>query len=165
MNDRVHGHVRSWHPPDPVWLFPATYALHLWEEYFIAGGFALWAERALALRFSDAEFVRWNTFALALMCAGAWLVARDPKLRFIEMALAIAVLGNVAAHVLGSLVTWTYSPGLITGLVLWLPLGLVRLRGARVASSRRGRLAGTYMGVLVVLITLLVVTAGTLFRG
>jgi hypothetical protein len=56
-NARVHGHVRGWHLFDPVWLFPVTYVLHLWEEYFIAGGFTVWAERALALQFSAPEFV------------------------------------------------------------------------------------------------------------
>jgi hypothetical protein len=161
----VHGHVGVWHSFDSVWLFPPTYALHLWEEYFIAGGFTAWTERALGLQFSAPEFVAWNSCALGLMCVGAWLAARDPKLRFIEIALAIAVLGNVAAHVVGSAVTWTYSPGLVTGVVLWIPLGAAGLRGACAASSPRERLAGTYMGLSIVLITLAVVSARTLFRG
>jgi hypothetical protein len=144
---------------NPVWLFPATYILHLCEEYFAAGGFSVWAECTLRLQFSGAEFVAWNAVAVALMCVGAWLVSRDPKFRFIEIALAIAVLGNVVAHVLGSVTTWTYSPGLLTGVVLWIPLGVYRLQSAWAASTRKARTAGIYMGVSVVLVTIIAVAA------
>lgn len=137
-------------------MFPLTYALHLVEEYFAAGGFPLWVERALGIVFTTAEFVAWNAFAFVLMCVAAWLISRDAKFRFIEIALALAVLGNVAAHAVGSLVTWTYSPGLITALAVWSPLGLRRLRSARSASTRRARRAGTYIGIATVLITYIV---------
>src|SRR4029450_1454195 len=72
---------------DAVWLFPPTYVIHLGEESLAAGGFPLWAERTLAIRFSNAEFTAWSTLALGLMCLGGWLVSRDPKFRFIEIAL------------------------------------------------------------------------------
>ena len=143
-------------PANAVWLFPVTYAVHLLEEYFACGGFMVWAQRALGIQFSNGEFVAWNAFALALMCAGAQLVSRDPRLRFIEIALAIAVLGNAAAHVIGSLATWTYSPGLITGVLLWAPLGWVRFQTVSRASSRRARLGGTCLGVLATVATLTV---------
>lgn len=154
-----------WPGIDGVWLLPCSYIIHLGEEYFVAGGFPRWAERTLAARFSSTEFVAWNAFAFALMCVGAWLVSRDPKFRFIEIALALAVLGNVVAHLLASLVTWTYSPGLITGILIWLPVGLVRLRSARHASSHKGRTAGTYLGITVAFITVVVLAYGTLLGG
>ena len=140
-----------------MWLFPLTYVIHFTEEYLAAGGFPLWAERTLAIRFSDAEFTAWSTLALGLTCLGAWLVSRDSKFRFIEVSLAIAVLGNVAMHVVVSLLAWTYSPGLVSAVLIWIPLGAVRLRSARRASSRRGYIAGVYLGLSVVLITMAVV--------
>jgi multisubunit Na+/H+ antiporter MnhF subunit len=142
--------------PAPVWLFPVTYVVHLLEEYFVAGGFPNWAQRALGIQLSNREFVAWNAFALAAMCAGALLVSRYRRFRYIEIGLAIAVLGNVAAHVLGSLATQTYSPGLITGVVVWIPLGWFRLRTVFRDSSRRGRLAGICLGVLVTAVILTV---------
>lgn len=151
MNPRERGRF------DPVWLFPVTYALHLSEEYFIAGGFPLWMQRVLGLELTNTEFVAWNIFALVLMVLGAWLVAAGPQFRFIEIAIAIGVLGNVAAHGLGSLITWSYSPGLITGVTAWIPLGVIRLRSARRASTRRASRAGTYIGLSVVLITCAVI--------
>ena len=80
---------------------------------------------------------------LLLMCVAAWLVSRHAHFRFIEIALATVVLGNVAAHVLGSLVTWTYSPGLVTGVVVWTSARMdLRLRSAWEASTRKARRAG-----------------------
>jgi hypothetical protein len=136
--------------------------VHLVEEYFAGGGFPLWAERVLGIVVSDVEFVSWNAFALVLACVAAWLVSRDAKFRFIEIALAVAVLGNVAAHALGSLVTWTYSPGLLTGVIIWGPLGWTRLRSAQRASTPRARRAGTYIGLSVVLLTFVAVALSTI---
>jgi hypothetical protein len=79
------------------------------------------------------------------MCLGGWLVSRDPKFRFIEIALAVAVLGNVAVHVFASILTWTYSPGLVSGVLIWIPLGALRLQRARRALTRRGYIAGVYL--------------------
>jgi hypothetical protein len=151
MHVREAGHV------DPVWLFPPTYAVHLAEEYLAGGGFPRWAERTLLVRFTNAEFVAWNAFALVLMCVGASLVSRDPKFRFIEVALAVAVLGNVVAHLLGSLLTWTYSPGLVTAVLIWAPFGALRLRSAVRASTHYARIVGASLGFAVVLVTLAVV--------
>jgi hypothetical protein len=146
-----------------VWLFPATYILHLCEEYFVAGGFPLWAQQRLRLHFGDTEFVAWNAFALVLMCVGAWLASRHPKFRFIEIALAVAVLGNVLAHVFGTLTTRTYSPGLLTGVALWIPLGVYALQSAWAASTSKARRAGIYIGLSVVLITMAAVAARAMF--
>ena len=143
-----------------VWLFPPTYILHLAEEYLVAGGFTVWAERALGLSLTDAEFIVWNAAAFGLMCVGATLVSAAGRFRFVEIALSIAVLGNVAAHAIGSVATWTYSPGLITGLAVWLPLGIVRLRDAQHAVTRKGRIAGWWLGIAVVLVTLAVLALG-----
>jgi hypothetical protein len=145
---------------NPVWLFPITYALHLCEEYALGGGFPLWAERTLGVHFSDADFIAWNAFGLGVMCVGAWLVNRNSRFHFIEVALAIALLGNVMAHALGSVLTWTYSPGLITAVVLWTPLSVVRFRNAYAVVGRRARLAALCVGVVVVLVQLVVVGIG-----
>jgi Protein of unknown function with HXXEE motif len=144
---------------DPVWLFPTTYGVHLLEEYFVGGGFPVWAQRVLGIQFSNREFVVWNAFAFALICLGALLVSRHARFRFIEIGMAIAVLGNVVAHVVGSLATWTYSPGLITGVFAWIPLASVRLQAAFRASSRRGRVAGTCIGVFVTVVILAVLAS------
>jgi Protein of unknown function with HXXEE motif len=141
----------------PVWLFPPTYLLHIGEEYLMCGGFPAWVADVLGIAFTNAEFVAWNALGMLLICVAAWLVSRHAHLRFIEIALAMVVLGNVAAHVLGSLVTWTYSPGLVTGVVVWTPLGWIRLRSAWGASTPKARQAGTYLGLSSIVMTVAVV--------
>ena len=146
-------------------LFPASYAIHLFEEYFAGSGFPAWAERALGIRFSEAELVTWNAAGLTLMCVGAVLAASHQRYRAIEIAMSIAVLGNAAAHSLASLVTWTYSPGLLTGLFVWLPFGLLRLRAAYRHSSPAARVTGVWLGVLVIGVMLAVLAWGVESRA
>jgi len=139
-----------------VWLFPITYAVHLAEEHHGGQGFSAWAERELGTILTVREFVVWNAFGLMLVCVGAALVTHHARFRWVEIALSIGILGNVAAHIAATLLTQTYSPGLISGLVIWLPLGAVRLAAAYRFCSGRGRTAGVALGLSAVVITLAV---------
>ena len=141
-----------------VWLFPATYVVHLIEEYYAAEGFPVWAGQALGLTLSGRAFIAWNAVGLAFMCAGAALVARRATLRWIEIAMSLAVLTNVAGHVAASVLTESYSPGVITGVIAWAPLGMVRLPAAYRFASRQGRVIGLAVGLAVTLATLAVLT-------
>lgn len=49
---------------------------------------------------------------------------------------AAAVLFNGSAHTVASLVTASYSPGLVSGWLLWAPLGAYTLRRAYGEMSR-----------------------------
>ena len=69
------------------------------------------------------------------------------------------ILQSQPGHLIGSAVTWTYSPGLITGAVVWIPLGWVRLRVVSRASSHRARVAGLCAGVFVTIVTLAVLAS------
>ena len=146
--------------PRGAWLFPAIYAVHILEELFAVGGFVAWADRALGIPMSMGEFVGWNALALALLCIGAVLVVRDARLRWIEIAVAVAVTGNAAAHLIASVATWSWSPGLVSGALLWGPLGIIRGTAAWRVSSRRGRLAGVLIGSAAVLVTMGVLLSG-----
>jgi Protein of unknown function with HXXEE motif len=155
MRDRPHGLVAA------RWLFPVTFAVHLLEEFSLAAEwFGAWSERTLGMAIGHREFLVWNAVAFVLMCAGAALTNAHQKLRWIEVAMSIAVLGNAVFHVAASAATWTYSPGLVTGLLLWVPLGLVRLPIAFRESSQRGRRIGISVGVSAVVIPLAVLASG-----
>jgi hypothetical protein len=140
-------------------LFPATYTIHLAEEYFAGGGFGDWAARVLDVRIGMAEFLAWNIAGLALMCAATFLVSRHSRYRWIEMALAIAVLGNALGHLGASLATGTYSPGLFTALLIWCPLGTARLVAGWRRSDPRGRRAGIAVGLVVIAVTTAILAA------
>jgi hypothetical protein len=144
-----------------AWLFPATFAAHLLEELLAAEWFGAWSSRALGLPIGHREFVAWNAVALALMCAGAALTAR-PALRWIEIAMAFAVIGNAGFHLIASAATLTYSPGLVTAAGLWIPLGVHRLKATWGPSSPRGRRVASWVGASAVIVPLGVLASQSL---
>src|SRR5262249_20448762 len=106
-------------------LFPLTYLLHIVEEYF--GGVPAWSSRYLGFRMSVPGFLAINEFAW-LGIAGAAIratVAAPAPWPRIPLATVTAVNGS--AHLVMSGVTRTYSPGAVSGTLLWLPLGVVTL--------------------------------------
>lgn len=109
-----------------VWLFPLTYVLHLGEEYWGGEGFPQWISRVAGANFTEQEFLVLNSFALMLMTVGAWLIYRNTW-RWLLVGLAGVVLLNGGLHLVFSILTWSYSPGLISGVLCWMPLGIVIL--------------------------------------
>jgi hypothetical protein len=95
------------------------------------------------------------------MSAGAWLASRADRYRFLEVAMIVAVLGNAAAHGAASLATWTWSPGLLTGTLLWIPLALARSRDAVGNASPRAVSAGVMLGATTVIVTIVLLQAAT----
>ncbi len=115
----------SYRDPPLIWLFVAAYALHIVEEYL--GGFPEWFGFIAGGPLGRDAFVIINMFGLAAMSAAARAAARRESLGWIAIAIATVVFVNGIAHLLGSLVSASYSPGLITGVVLYLPLGQLAL--------------------------------------
>ncbi len=131
------------------WLFPATYALHILEEFGGGEGFAAWMARVAGVELEARQFLVWNALALLLMALGVVLAARFRHLRWILLAYGVAFLLNALSHLAATLYTATYSPGLISGLLLWLPLGAHALLRYRPTLSRRSARAGLVVGVLI----------------
>lgn len=117
----------KWHYRDPplVWLLVAAYAAHLAEEYF--GGFPEWFALIAGNPMPRDVFLIINAVALAAMAAAAGAATRREPFGWLAIGIATILLVNGAAHLFASLVTGTYSPGLITGVVLYLPLGQLAL--------------------------------------
>lgn len=128
-----------------MWLFPAFYLLHITEEYF--GGFQQWISRIWDVESSNANFLIWNGVAFLLMITGIVLVFRTRSLRWLIVAYGTVVLINGLAHAIGSIMTTTYSPGLISGSLLFVPLGIFTLRRGWAVVNRRSFRAGVIVGV------------------
>lgn len=111
-----------------IWLYPVTYACHIAEEVWGGSGFPAWVREAAGVRLTNQELVIWNGIGWVAMTAGIVLISRSRKWRWVLTTLAGILLLNVLLHAGGSLVTYSYSPGLISSLALWLPLGLYTLR-------------------------------------
>ena len=144
-----------WHYRDPllVWLFPAAYALHILEEWF--GGFPEWFAIVLGNPLPREAFVLLNALALGAMVLAAGMAVRREQHGWLAVAIATVVLTNGLLHILSSLWTAAYSPGLFTSVVLYLPLGqLALLRAWQQArpSFAGGAAAGLGAHALVVLV-------------
>jgi hypothetical protein len=114
---------------------PASYLAHLAEEWWGGEGFASWTERALGAPVSETRFVIVNSIAAPLFVLGTILAILHRAWGWFAVTLATVLLINGTLHALGSVGTASYSPGMITGLALYLPLGLIVLRWGRAQLS------------------------------
>ena len=118
-----------WQYNDPLlcWLLVAAYAAHIVEEW--VGGFPEWLAFVAGAPLPRGDFVAINAVALLVVIVGTHLGSRDGSRGWIAIAVAAVLFVNGLLHVLGTVVTGTYSPGLFTGVVLYFPLaGLALLR-------------------------------------
>jgi len=127
-------------------LFPLTYLVHVAEEYF--GGFPSWASHYLRFNLTTATFLELNLIAWIFMLGCSVLAVRFAALAWLTIAFATATLINGCAHTVASAVTTSYSPGLISGVCLWVPFATVTLRRNRQQISPRIFWAGVAFGIV-----------------
>lgn len=125
-------------------LLLVTYALHIVEEYTF--GFPAWAEAHTGLAFTPEVFLRLNATFFGVMAAGVVAGMLFTPAQWLVIPLGTAVLINGTGHLVASLITWSYSPGLVTGTLLWIPLGLRIIRAARHRWPSAGVAAGILLG-------------------
>ncbi len=113
------------------WLFPLTYLLHVAEEYWGGEGYSAYLLRLRGVQFSPTRFLVVQSIGLALMIVGIVLARRLHFPNLLSVILGSVVLVNGLTHTILSVSYTEYVPGLITSILLWIPLGittLVRLR-------------------------------------
>lgn len=133
----------------PLASYPLSYALHIAEEAWVGESFPVWASRFSGVSFTHDEFVVLNGVALALMCVAVSVARAWPQVRrLVVPALGTIVTVNGALHLAASLWSVTYSPGVISGTLVWLPLGVWTLWWAARALIARQLLVGCVVGAL-----------------
>lgn len=132
-----------------IWLFPLTYLLHAAEEYWGGEGFYRWAGRIIGRGMTPEQFLTINGLGWLLMTGSVLIFRKTPSVRWLTISFATVVFINGLAHLLGSVWTETYSPGLITGLLLWVPLGAATFYRALGRTTRRSYLSGLLAGALI----------------
>lgn len=136
-----------------AWLFPASYLVHIVEEYW--GGFPAWIERFWGVESSSGNFLSWNGGALVMMAVGVMLVLKTKSYRWLLISFGTVFLVNGLVHAIASAVTKSYSPGLVSGLALFVPLGILTLMRARRLVNLRTQRAGIIIGVLMHVVVVL----------
>src|ERR671912_2575885 len=105
------------------WLLPATYSVHILEEWRGGEGFPAWFSRMMGAELSVERFLALNTYALVGMTLGVVSAVLFRQMRWLLVGFGAVVFVNALAHVGASALTRSYSPGLVSGTLLWLPLG------------------------------------------
>jgi hypothetical protein len=131
-----------------AWLFPLTYLVHIAEEYWGGAGFYRWIARVVGAELSGQTFLNLNAIFWVVMtvivASALWTRAAD----WLVVALGAIVLINGLAHAIGSVITQSYSPGLVSGLCLWIPLGVWTLQRAWRCGQRTTLQTGILAGLI-----------------
>jgi hypothetical protein len=83
--------------------------------------------RLWAISFSREEFLVLNAIGIIAMTSAAVIVNTTPA-RWPFASLGFLTAFNGTLHIVASIVTRSYSPGTVSGLLIWIPLGVYTLR-------------------------------------
>ena len=103
------------------WAVPACFGLHIVEEFFWPGGFPTWYQRYRPWVAGTSQSYYYK--ANAIYFAGALLVplaSGGPRMVLIWSGILLCNL--IFTHACGALRTRRYSPGIVTGCLLYVPL-------------------------------------------
>ncbi|NNE68776.1 MAG: HXXEE domain-containing protein [Rhodothermales bacterium] len=115
-------------------LLPLAYVLHLGEEIWT--DLLLWTGETLGRAIPLDRFIAINATALVLFIVGTVAAYRFHRAGWFPVALAATLAANGALHLLAAMAFGGYAPGMITGTVLSLPLGVLVLRSSRAQLSQ-----------------------------
>jgi hypothetical protein len=124
-----------------------TLPIHIAEEFWGGEGFLKWNARASGITFSVEKFLLLLSFGFALVLVGALLVRKYPRMRWIVSALATIYLINGMSHLISTISNHRYSPGLISGVLLWIPGGVWILLYESRNTTRKTYYGGAITGV------------------
>jgi Protein of unknown function with HXXEE motif len=141
-------------------LFPLTYLLHIAEEYWGGGGYSAYLLRSHFVEFSPARFLVLQSLGMFLMLIG-FLVSIPLRFPFTMLTIiATVILVNGVVHSARSLIEWSYTPGLVTAVLLWIPLGVITLFNTW-SNMRIGRFAFAVLtGIAISLLVELIAMRG-----
>jgi len=128
-------------------LLPIAFMLHFAEEWF--GGLSAWTLDALGNDISTERLVLINAIAFPVFVFGTLAAIHYPRMAWFATSFA-ALLGlNGVLHALATLGLASYSPGTITGIVLFIPLSVIVLRLSFVRLSGRIFTGAVIFGFLI----------------
>jgi hypothetical protein len=109
----------------PRWsvLLPLVYCAHLSEEWWGGPGFSAWAHAVFGAEVSPFRFILINAVAFVFFTVGTVYAIRSSRCGWFAAALSALLFLNGVLHLIATVGFATYSPGTVTGALLYLPLG------------------------------------------
>jgi hypothetical protein len=119
----VQAHIATLSFTEALALFPVAVMLHVYEEW---PRFPQWARRFTSATYSDRDYIVTHAIAIVAAIASVILLRTFPSRAMLFVFLAV-VFGpgafcNAWFHIGGTILSGTYCPGAITGLMLYVPL-------------------------------------------
>lgn len=122
--------------------------MHLLEEIWAGQGFVSWASHHLSSTFTLGRFISINAITWPAMLVASFVAIRA-KNDWLVASMAGIVLLNGVLHLASTAATGTYSPGTISGVVLYIPLGAFGFRSVLRHSNPRALLVGLTLAVVI----------------
>jgi hypothetical protein len=153
MSDKSAPSVALW-----SWLFPLTYLIHIAEEFYGGEGYPAYLKRLRGVEMSSTKFLLGQAIGLALIVLGILIARRLSFPRQLLVILGTVVLFNGLSHLATSAYYREYGPGLASGVLIWIPFGVVTLTRFK-SSMRRLRFwlyvaIGIAINVVIAMLTL-----------
>jgi len=120
--DKSHASLTLW-----FWLFPLTLLIHIAEELFGGEGYPAYLKRLRGVSLTPTKFLVGQAIGLALIVFGIFIARRLDFPRQLLVILGTIVAVNGLSHLATSLYYGGYGPGLISGVLIWIPLGMATL--------------------------------------
>ena len=131
-----------------LWSFPAVYLVHLLDERLYWIGTAEFATRYLGMYFTNPAWLWVNVPSFVAVTLATGLVARGRWPQWVVVALATHLALHTIGRVPGAIWFGAMAPGLLSGLLVCLPLAVFTLARAFRRLSRSQLRNGLGAGVL-----------------
>ncbi|KRN07612.1 hypothetical protein FD15_GL000903 [Liquorilactobacillus sucicola DSM 21376 = JCM 15457] len=106
-------------------MVPFSYLLHCIEEFALPGGFMTWYHnlRPSLSRQKRSYYWRVNIIAFTIVAiTGGFAFFTEGNNSGLVISAGFLASNAIFTHIIGAIKTRTYSPGMITGIVLYLPI-------------------------------------------
>jgi hypothetical protein len=131
------------------WLIPLAYLIHISEEYWGGGGYSAYMARVRGVQISPARFLVLNGIGCGLMFLGMFLARRLKFLEWLVVCLCTVEAANGVSHTITAVARSSYNPGVLTGLLLFIPLGAAGLYLLQKSMSRSRYLTAMAVGIAI----------------
>jgi len=148
--------VKKLKPKQIAWLIPPAYLLHLIDEYFSGAGFNNWYSSVFQVDFTINDFITINSVGFAVTVLIVILYSFNKTNIFLIAMLGSLFFINGLVHPFVSIVTATYSPGTLTGVLIYLPLGFLIFKNIFPLLPEQQRSLSVVTGFVIQLIVALI---------
>ena len=132
-----------------MWAFPVSQAIHGGEEYGAGYSFHRSLSHLSGLPTSATNLLILHGCFLLAMTLSVLLIRRSARWSWLISCLAVLVLINGLIHLMQAFLQGSYTSGLASSVILWLPLGAIALLRSRSCDTSARFWTGVLTGLAV----------------